>query len=78
MIQLNSFRHLTFLVIKLNFTLILHRLASDPYLVISFTEELEFLRFLVHENAIEFAGVDRTNLNSLVTPTHHVPRADVR
>ena len=47
------------------------------YLVVSFTEELEFLRLLVHEDAVEVTCVNRTDFNRLVTPAHHLTCADV-
>ena len=53
------------------------RQIPNPYLVISLTQELEFLRLLVHEHPVEVSGLDAPDLDGLVPPAHDLPRADV-
>ena len=50
---------------------------SNPYLVISLAEELEFLRLLVHEHPVKVAGLDAPDLDGLVPPAHDLPGPDV-
>lgn len=42
------------------------------YLVIPFTQELEFLGFFVHENSLQVPCVGWPQLNGLLSPTHHL------
>ena len=47
------------------------------HLVISFTEELKSLGSLVHEDAVQMAGLHRADLYGLLTPTHDLVRTNV-
>ena len=47
------------------------------HLVISFTEELESLGSLVHEDTIQVASLHRPDLYGLLPPTHDLVGTDV-
>ena len=46
-------------------------------LVVPFTQELEFLCLLVHEDPVEVAGLHAADLYRLVAPAHDLAGADV-
>lgn len=50
---------------------------GEKHLVISFTEELESLSSLVHEDAVQVTGLHRADLDGLLTPTHDLVRPNV-
>lgn len=50
---------------------------DQSYLVISLTEELQPLSSFVHEDAIKVAGLHRSDLNGLLSPSHDLIGADV-
>ena len=47
------------------------------HLVISFTQEFEFLCLLVHKDSIEMSGLGRSDLYCLVAPPHYLTCADI-
>lgn len=51
--------------------------SHQSYLIISLTEELQPLSSFVHEDAIEVAGLHRSDLNGLLSPSHDLVGADV-
>lgn len=52
-------------------------LTCQSHLVISFTEELESLSSLVHEDAVQVTGLHRADLDGLLAPTHDLVRPNV-
>lgn len=52
--------------------------AGEEHLVVALAEELEPLRLLVHEYAVQVARLDRPNLYRLVAPAHYLASANVR
>lgn len=46
--------------------------AVVSYLVVSFTQELESLGSLVHEDAVQVAGLYRADLDGLLSPSHNL------
>ena len=51
--------------------------CPHSHLVISFTEELESLGSLVHEDAIQMSSFNRTDLYGLLPPTHDLVGTNV-
>lgn len=51
--------------------------TCQSHLVISFTEELESLSSLVHEDAVQVTGLHRADLDGLLAPTHDLVRPNV-
>lgn len=51
--------------------------GGEEHLVISFTEELKSLGSLVHEDAVQMAGLHRADLYGLLTPTHDLVGTNV-
>lgn len=51
---------------------------GEEHLVVALAEELEPLRLLVHEHAVQVAALHGADLDGLVAPAHDLPRADVR
>lgn len=51
--------------------------VSHTHLIVTFTEELEPLSFLVHKNTIEMTVIHTSNLDCLVAPTHNLSRTNV-
>ena len=49
--------------------------SSD--LIISFTQKLQFLGFLVHEDPIQMSGLHTPDLYGFVAPPHDLTRPDV-
>lgn len=56
---------------------LIRKLTCQSHLVISFTEELESLSSLVHEDAVQVTGLHRADLDGLLTPTHDLVRPNV-
>lgn len=52
-------------------------LTCQSHLVVSFTEELESLSSLVHEDAVQVTGLHRADLDGLLAPTHDLVRPNV-
>jgi len=52
--------------------------TSLRYLIVTFTEELEPLSLLVHEDTVEMTALHASDLYRLVTPAHNLSRTDVR
>lgn len=52
--------------------------AWEEHLVVALAEELESLRLLVHEHAIQVAWLDWADLDCFVTPAHYLAGANVR
>ena len=51
---------------------------AEEDLVVALAQKLELLRLLVHEDAVEVAGLHRPDLDGLVAPSHDLPGANVR
>lgn len=51
--------------------------AREEHLIVALAEELEALRLLVHEHAVQVAGLHGADLNGLVAPAHDLAGADV-
>jgi len=47
------------------------------YLIITFTEKLELLSFLVHEHAVKVTRLNSTYLDGFVAPAHYLTSAYV-
>ncbi len=47
-------------------------------LVISLTQEFEFLSLFVHEDTVQVTGFSRADFDSFVSPSHHLASAYVR
>lgn len=50
---------------------------DQSYLIVPLTEELQPLSSFVHEDAIKVAGLHRSDLNGLLSPSHDLIGADV-
>lgn len=51
--------------------------GGEEHLVISFTEELESLGSLVHEDAVQMSSLHRADLYGLLPPTHDLVGTNV-
>ena len=51
--------------------------GAEEDFVVAFAQELELLRFLVHEDPVEVSRLDRPDLDGLVAPAHDLAGADV-
>ena len=51
--------------------------STLSYLVISLTQELEFLSFLMHEHSVQVSSLHAPDLNGFVAPAHDLPGPDV-
>lgn len=51
--------------------------GGEEHLVISFTEELESLGPLVHEDAVQMTSLHRADLYGLLSPTHDLVGTNV-
>lgn len=56
---------------------LIRKLTCQSHLVISFTEELESLSSLVHEDAVQVTGLHRADLDGFLAPTHDLVRPNV-
>lgn len=48
------------------------------YLIVTFTEELEPLSLLVHEDTVEMTTLHASDFYRLITPAHNLSRTDIR
>ena len=66
-------------LLKWHIFIILYFIFIDcaTHLVIPFTQELEFLRLLVHEHPVQVAGLHAPDLYGFVAPAHDLTGPDV-